>query len=100
MTKTQTRVGLVIAAIIVLTVCGTFGTREVVHWVHDSRHREQCQNNLMHLGLAVHDYHSANGHFPPAYVLGKDGKPWHSWRVLLLPYLHRDDLYKRYHFDE
>src|SRR5262249_58412844 len=37
---------------------------------------------------------------PPAVIAGPDGKPWHSWRVLLLPYLGEGNLYNRYHFDE
>jgi len=50
--------------------------------------------------LAVVNYESANGHFPPAYIVGPDGKPWHSWRILILPYIEHDDLFKQYRFDE
>jgi hypothetical protein len=50
--------------------------------------------------LAVANYHDAKGHFPPAYVVGPDGKPWHSWRVLLLPYIEHQPLYDRYDFGE
>ena len=32
-------------------------------------------------------YHERHGHFPPAFVLGKDGKPAHSWRILLLEHI-------------
>ncbi len=45
-------------------------------------------------------YVDANGYFPPAWQLGPDCKPWHSWRVLLLPFIEQDSLYKRYRFDE
>jgi hypothetical protein len=37
---------------------------------------------------------------PPAYVVGPDGRPWHSWRVLLLPYIEQDNLYRQYDFSE
>jgi hypothetical protein len=50
--------------------------------------------------LAVANYADANGHYPPAYLLGPDGRPWHSWRVLLLPYLSEPDLHKEYRLDE
>lgn len=50
--------------------------------------------------MAVANYESANGHLPPAYVLGPDGKPWHSWRVLILSYIEHDALLKQYRFDE
>jgi hypothetical protein len=50
--------------------------------------------------LAVANYESANGHYPPAYVLGPDGRPWHSWRVLILPYIEGHDVYRGYDFNE
>ena len=45
---------------------------------------------------ALHSYHREHGHFPPAIVYGKDGKPWHSWRVLILPFLGYEYLYNEY----
>jgi prepilin-type processing-associated H-X9-DG protein len=62
--------------------------------------KTRCRDNLKQLGLAFHNYHHQFGSFPPAYVKGKDGRPAHSWRVLLLPFLGRQDLYDAYHFDE
>ena len=38
--------------------------------------------------------------FPPAFIADADGKPMHSWRVLLLPYLEQQVFYMRYRFDE
>jgi hypothetical protein len=55
---------------------------------------------LKQLGLAVANYHVANGHYPPAYVLGPDGKLWHSWRVLILPYIEGQEIYDQYDFNE
>ena len=60
----------------------------------------RCTNKLMQIGLAMHSYQDSYGSFPPAYVADEDGKPMHSWRVLLLPYLERSDLYEMYNFDE
>ena len=45
-------------------------------------------------------YHENHGHLPPAYVLGPDGRPWHSWRVLLLEQLKSWGVNLDYHFDE
>jgi hypothetical protein len=50
--------------------------------------------------LAVANYHQIYGSLPPAYVAGPDGTPWHSWRVLILPYLDHLDVYRAYRFDE
>lgn len=38
--------------------------------------------------------------FPPAYIADKNGRPMHSWRVLILPDLGENDLYKQYDFSE
>jgi hypothetical protein len=62
--------------------------------------RSPCQYNLKHIGLALHNYHDVHGTFPPAITYGADGKPWHSWRVILLPYLDQQELFERYRFDE
>jgi hypothetical protein len=48
--------------------------------------------------LAVANYESANGVYPPAYENGPDGRPWHSWRVLILPYMEEHSLYNAYNF--
>jgi len=62
--------------------------------------RTHSMNNLRQISLACLNYDSAVGHLPPAAVIGPDGKPWHSWRVLILPYLGELDLYKQYDFSE
>jgi hypothetical protein len=41
--------------------------------------------------LAVLTYEAQYHCFPPAYIPDKDGKPMHSWRVLMLPYLQYKD---------
>jgi hypothetical protein len=50
--------------------------------------------------LAVANYHETYSSLPPAFVAGPDGTPWHSWRVLILPFLERSDLSSAYRFDE
>jgi translation elongation factor EF-Tu-like GTPase len=50
--------------------------------------------------LAVANYHETYGCFPPAYVADRDGKPMHSWRVLILPFLEQQELYHAYNFAE
>jgi len=62
--------------------------------------RTECKSHLKQLALAMHNYHDKYGSFPPAYIADKNGRPMHSWRVLLLPFLAFDHLYKEYRFDE
>lgn len=57
--------------------------------------RTVCMNNLKQIGLALHNYHDTYGGFPPAYITDADGKPLHSWRVLILPFLDQAPLYDR-----
>lgn len=58
------------------------------------------KNNIKQIMLALHNYHERHHHFPPAVVLGPDGKTPHSWRVELLPYLDQQELYDKYRMNE
>ncbi len=57
--------------------------------------RSQCKNNLKQIGLALHNYHDQYHAFPPAYTVDADGKPLHSWRTLILPYMEQKALYDK-----
>jgi prepilin-type processing-associated H-X9-DG protein len=56
--------------------------------------------HLKEIALAMHNYQLQHGHFPPAAVHTSDGRPLLSWRVLLLPYLGEEQLYKQFKLDE
>jgi len=71
-----------------------------VQAAREAARRMQCSNNMKQLGLAMHNYHDVNKTFPPAYTVDKNGKPLHSWRVLLLPYLEQTALYEQIRLDE
>src|SRR3990172_9467251 len=62
--------------------------------------RTACKNNLHQIEMALHYYHDKYHCFPPAYVADASGRPLHSWRVLLLPFLEQENLYRQYRFDE
>jgi len=61
--------------------------------------RARSVNRMKQILIAIHNYHEVNGRFP-ANVTDKDGKELLSWRVLLLPYLEQDRLYKQFKLDE
>jgi hypothetical protein len=60
----------------------------------------RCRANLARIGVALQAYHTDHGSFPPAVVYDANGKPAHSWRVLLLPYLGEGELFARYNMQE
>jgi len=72
----------------------------VVQAPRGPHHQGYCMNNLHQIGLAVLTYEAQYHCFPPAYIPDKDGKPMHSWRVLILPNLQHKDLYQQYNFNE
>ncbi len=63
-------------------------------------YRAQCMNNMRNIALALQMYHDVYDSLPPAYVADANGRPMHSWRVLILPFLEERDLYEQYRFDE
>ena len=66
----------------------------------EAARRVGCANNLRALGAALRSYEARHGAFPPAVVYDAQGRPMHSWRVLILPDLDRNDLFEQYDFDE
>ena len=62
--------------------------------------RLTCRTHLRTIALALQAYHHDFGCFPPAYIADENGRPMHSWRVLILPYVEMGPLFDRYRFDE
>ncbi|HBO43847.1 MAG TPA: hypothetical protein DD670_07945 [Planctomycetaceae bacterium] len=84
---------------------GVVGLFVVALWpqssaVPEAQRSVTCVNNLKSIALALFNYHDAHGCFPPTVVRDAQGRPMHSWRVLLLPYLDEDALYREYNFNE
>ena len=71
-----------------------------VQQAREAARRTQCKNNLRQIAMAMHIYHDTYGSFPPAVTYSADGKPMHSWRVLLLPFLNERPLYSQYNMNE
>jgi type II secretory pathway pseudopilin PulG len=89
--------------VFVMLICGGVLAALMLPAVQSAREaarRTQCKNNLKQIALALHNYHDTYGVFPPAYIADETGKPMHSWRVLILPYLDQMPLYAQYRFDE
>ena len=80
-----------------------------VQAAREAARRAQCVNNLKQIGLALHNYHSANDAFPPGATMayGKEpGQPdaltnWNNWsaNAMLLPYLEQTNISNAINFN-
>ena len=65
-----------------------------------ARPNTACMNNMRQIGIALHNYHDVYNGLPPLYTVDASGKPLHSWRVLILPFLEQTALYEAIRLDE
>lgn len=61
--------------------------------------KAQSTNNMKQIMLGILNYEDKTKRLP-ANILGKNGKPLLSWRVLLLPEVEEGELYREFHLDE
>jgi hypothetical protein len=88
--------------IVVLIVLVVFGSALLpgLQRVREAARRSTCIGQFKLIGLPMHDYNSFYGHFPPAYLTNRSGRPTLSWRAMLLPYEEEPGLYNQCRFDE
>ena len=69
-----------------------------VQAVREAARRAKCQNNLKQLGLAAHNFESANMAFPPGVVDDDDNlqDALHTGWVFLLPYFEQNNVADQY----
>ena len=67
--------------------------------------RAQCTNNLKQIGLAMHNYHSANNCFPPggtnaSTLAGQVAQGWGCWSAqsMMLPFMEQTTIYNAINF--
>jgi prepilin-type N-terminal cleavage/methylation domain-containing protein/prepilin-type processing-associated H-X9-DG protein len=74
-----------------------------VQKVRESAARLKCQNNLKQMGLAAHNYESANGYLPPQHGTANVGGMWYSNdaspQALMLPYVEQANKYNQFDFN-
>lgn len=90
--------GLILGVACVLAVAVWFV--RAVESAREAARRAQCVCNFCQITLALHNYESTYGTLPPAHLDDASGKPMHSWRVLILPFMEQNALYSAYNFSE
>ena len=76
-----------------------------VQKIREAANRMSCSNNLKQVGLAMHNFHDANGRFPKGCSPDLDSagnviSAWgSSWKVMLLPYIEQDNIFNRWQFN-
>ena len=65
-----------------------------VQYVRESARRVECANNLRQIGVAMHNFEGAKGHFPSAYE-AVDFEPGWSWGTFLLPFVEQEALFEQ-----
>jgi prepilin-type N-terminal cleavage/methylation domain-containing protein len=86
-----------------------------VQKVRDAAARSQCQNNLKQMGLALHNYHDVNSHFPagcnhtftPDFTKStwcssdlNDADVREPWTVAILPFLEEQNRYNQFNLNQ
>lgn len=108
------RTGVILGLVMILFIAGiaVVGIGHQVGWLlsspgpivsssfHSVISRVESQNSLKQMALAMHNYQEMEKTMPPATIFDRQGQPLLSWRVLILPYIEEESLYKQFHLDE
>ena len=95
----MTRLSTRLLAIGVLSLPFMAMVRSCDHLAQERRQGD-CIMHMKQISLALRQYNSVYGSLPPVALYDNSGKPVHSWRVMILPFLGAADVYEKYDFSE
>ncbi|MDR0610675.1 MAG: DUF1559 domain-containing protein [Planctomycetaceae bacterium] len=79
----------IIELLVVIAIIGILIATLLPH-ISASREINRCRtciDRMKQIGIALRQYHDVYKVFPPTSTFDAEGKPLHSWRTLILPYL-------------
>lgn len=87
---------------LVTVAIGTALLLPAVQQAREAARRTQSVNNLKQIGLAMHNYHATQNHFPAGTVANEKLKPDEriSWQATILPFIGQNALRKTIDFEE
>lgn len=90
------KAGIFVIAAIPIAVLSVWMLAPTIVQLKARRDITACKQNLKRIAQALNAYADEYGVYPPPAVLDARGKPMHTWRVLILPYLGEKRLYEMY----
>ncbi len=92
--------------LVVITIIGILMSMllPAVQQIRSAARRMQCGSRMKNVALALHNYHTALGKFPPGWISKGQGNgtrdPEWGWPAMLLPYVEQQALYDQLRVDE
>ena len=93
------RVGLQLKCSFSVEKCRQLATMPVQFNSEDVQ-TQRSAHNLHALYVGLQKYHAQHGRLPPPVLLSPDGRTRHSWRVAILPFIEREELFQKYRLNE
>lgn len=91
-------VGLVLVGALMVALFRIAG--DTIAEMSSGRYQASSMKNLQRIAEALNAYAADFGTYPPSATRDANGRPMHSWRVLILPYLGEDQLYNQFNLSQ